>query len=39
MHGFQDDSREIKVTAMDTLGNVLMFFKDTMEPLLPRVID
>jgi hypothetical protein len=36
--GMDDDSREIRITVMDTIDNIVMFFKDTMEPLIFKVI-
>ena len=31
----EDESKEIKITVMETIGNIVIYFKDTMMEVVP----
>jgi hypothetical protein len=39
IQGMGDDSKEIKVTVMETIGSMYSYFKETMEPFMPKVLE
>ncbi|CDW90093.1 clip-associating protein [Stylonychia lemnae] len=37
--GMEDESKEIKITVMETIGNIVIFFKDTIMQVIPQIIE